>query len=96
MKLLKYSEDRIPVLILFTYFALDFLVYLTARSWWVPVLWFGIGKLGLVIAAAMLFNLVAAALFAYKGLWLTVLLYLLFIALSIQGWRTWARLAAAR
>ena len=41
-------------------------------------------------------NLVAAALFAYKGLWLTVLLYLLFIALSIQGWRTWTRLAAAR
>jgi fatty acid desaturase len=43
MKLLKYSEDRIPVLILFTYFALDLVVYLTARSWWVPLLWFGIG-----------------------------------------------------
>ncbi len=40
-------------------------------------------------------NVVSVALFAYKGLWLTVLLYAVFIALSWQGWRAWARLAAA-
>jgi len=40
-------------------------------------------------------NVVAAALFAYKGLWLTVLLYLLFVAMSVVGWRTWRRLAGA-
>ena len=34
----------------------------------------------------------AACLFALKGLWLTVLLYTLFAALSVLGWRTWARL----
>ena len=38
-------------------------------------------------------NVVSVALFAYKGLWLTVLLYLAFIALSVQGWRAWTRLA---
>jgi nicotinamide mononucleotide transporter len=41
-------------------------------------------------------NVVSVALFAYKGLWLTVLLYALFIALSVIGWRAWARLARAR
>ena len=39
-------------------------------------------------------NLVSVALFAYKGLWLTVLLYGLFAALSVMGWRAW-RLKAA-
>ncbi len=39
-------------------------------------------------------NAVSVALFAYKGLWLTVLLYLAFIALSVQGWRAWSRAAA--
>ncbi len=34
-------------------------------------------------------NIVAAGLFAWKGLWLTTLLYLVFIALSAVGWRTW-------
>ncbi|MDP3614680.1 MAG: nicotinamide riboside transporter PnuC, partial [Rubrivivax sp.] len=38
-------------------------------------------------------NVVSVALFAYKGLWLTVLLYALFAALSLLGWRTWQRLA---
>lgn len=41
-------------------------------------------------------NVVSVALFAYKGLWLTVVLYTLFIALSVVGWRAWARLAQAR
>ena len=41
-------------------------------------------------------NVVSVALFAYKGLVLTVLLYLVFIAMSVVGWRAWARLADAR
>lgn len=39
-------------------------------------------------------NLVSMALFAFKGLWLTVLLYGLFAALSLAGWRAWRGLAA--
>lgn len=38
-------------------------------------------------------NIVSVTLFAYKGLWLTVLLYTLFIAMSFVGWRAWQRLA---
>lgn len=41
-------------------------------------------------------NTVSVGLFAYKGLWLTVLLYLVFIAMSFVGWRAWHRLAVAR
>ena len=41
-------------------------------------------------------NVVSVGLFAYKGLWLTVLLYAVFIVLSVQGWRAWTRLAARR
>lgn len=37
----------------------------------------------------VLVNVVSVALFAYKGLWLTALLYTLFAALSIVGWRAW-------
>lgn len=36
-------------------------------------------------------NVVSVALFAYKGLWLTAILYTLFIALSVVGWRAWQR-----
>jgi len=36
-------------------------------------------------------NVVAVALFAYKGLWLTVLLYVVFVAMSFVGWRAWRR-----
>lgn len=36
-------------------------------------------------------NLVSVALFASKGLWLTALLYALFAALSVAGWRAWQR-----
>jgi nicotinamide mononucleotide transporter len=36
-------------------------------------------------------NIVAAGLFAWKGLWLTTLLYLVFIALSAVGWRIWTQ-----
>ena len=34
-------------------------------------------------------NVVSVGLFAYKGLWLTVVLYALFAALSVVGWRAW-------
>jgi nicotinamide mononucleotide transporter len=37
-------------------------------------------------------NVFSLGLFAYKGLWLTVLLYALFAALSVAGWRAWRRL----
>jgi len=42
----------------------------------------------------LLVNLVSMGLFAYKGLWLTVVLYALFAALSVWGWRLWAAMAA--
>ena len=38
-------------------------------------------------------NLASVALFAYKGLWLTVALYVVFIVLAGFGWRAWRRLA---
>ena len=46
-------------------------------------------------AAWVVVNVVSVGLFAYKGLWLTVLLYTLFIAMSFMGWRAWRKLAAA-
>lgn len=45
--------------------------------------------------AWLIVNAVSVALFAYKGLWLTVLLYALFLAMSVAGWQQWRRLAAA-
>jgi nicotinamide mononucleotide transporter len=41
-------------------------------------------------------NAVSVGLFAWKGLWLTVLLYGLFLLMALWGWRAWQRLAAAR
>ncbi len=38
-------------------------------------------------------NIVGVGLFAYKGLWLTVLLYALFTVMAGVGWRAWSRLA---
>lgn len=38
-------------------------------------------------------NLVSIGLFAFKGLWLTVVLYALFALLSGVGWRQWEKLA---
>jgi len=40
-------------------------------------------------------NIVSVGLFAYKGLWLTVILYALFIVMAAVGWRAWRRLATA-
>lgn len=40
-------------------------------------------------------NVVSTALFAYKGLWLTTVLYAIFFALSFAGWRAWHRIAGA-
>ena len=37
-------------------------------------------------------NVVSVGLFAYKGLWLTTLLYSVFIVMSFIGWRAWQRL----
>ena len=34
-------------------------------------------------------NVVSVGLFAYKALWLTAALYVVFIVLSIVGWRAW-------
>ena len=36
-------------------------------------------------------NLVSVALFAIKGYWLTVLLYAVFVPMSVAGWRAWQR-----
>lgn len=41
-------------------------------------------------------NVVSIALFAVKGLWLTVVLYALFAVLSLVGWRAWRGLEGAR
>ena len=41
-------------------------------------------------------NIVSVALFVHKELWLTALLYSLFIVMSIIGWRAWRGLLAAR
>jgi nicotinamide mononucleotide transporter len=38
-------------------------------------------------------NLLSITLFAYKGLWLTVVLYALFLLLALAGWRAWAQRA---
>ena len=46
-------------------------------------------------AAWLVVNVVSVGLFAYKGLWLTLLLYALFVAMSVAGWRAWKRLAPA-
>jgi len=40
-------------------------------------------------------NLISVGLFAWKGLWLTVLLYALFTLMALWGWRAWRRLATA-
>jgi len=46
-------------------------------------------------AVWVIVNVVSVGLFAYKGLWLTVGLYLVFIVLSVTGWRAWSRRLAA-
>jgi nicotinamide mononucleotide transporter len=40
-------------------------------------------------AVWLLVNTVSIGLFAFKGLWLTVLLYAIFAVMSVIGWRTW-------
>jgi nicotinamide mononucleotide transporter len=39
----------------------------------------------------VLVNAVSVALFAFKGYWLTVVLYAVFIPMSVAGWRAWQR-----
>lgn len=36
-------------------------------------------------------NVISVGLFAYKGLWLTCVLYTIFIAMSVVGWREWQK-----
>jgi nicotinamide mononucleotide transporter len=43
----------------------------------------------------LMVNIVSVGLFAYKGLWLTVVLYALFAVLSVIGWQAWKRRAAS-
>jgi nicotinamide mononucleotide transporter len=38
-------------------------------------------------------NIVSVGLFAFKGLWLTVLLYAVFTVMAAVGWRVWSRRA---
>jgi nicotinamide mononucleotide transporter len=40
-------------------------------------------------------NLFSIGLFAYKGLWLTVLLYAVFTVLAVVGWRAWREMTDA-
>jgi len=42
-------------------------------------------------AVWLLVNTLSIGLFAYKALWLTVLLYAIFAVMSVIGWRTWQR-----
>ncbi len=42
-------------------------------------------------AVWLLVNTLSMGLFAYKALWLTVLLYGIFAVMSVMGWRTWQR-----
>ena len=46
-------------------------------------------------AAWIVVNAVSVALFIHKGLWLTVVLYGVFIVLSVVGWRAWQRRLAS-
>lgn len=41
-------------------------------------------------------NIVGIALFAYKGLWLTVGLYAVFAAMAVVGWQAWRQQLAAK
>jgi nicotinamide mononucleotide transporter len=44
-------------------------------------------------AVWLLVNTVSVGLLAYKQLWLTAMLYSLFVGLSVWGWRSWRLLA---
>jgi nicotinamide mononucleotide transporter len=44
-------------------------------------------------AVWLVVNAFSIGLFAFKGLWLTVLLYAVFALLSVAGWRAWGRLS---
>ncbi|QSQ16999.1 fatty acid desaturase family protein [Myxococcus landrumensis] len=43
MTLFRHPRDRIPVLLFLIVFAMDLTVFFTARSWWFPILWLGLG-----------------------------------------------------
>lgn len=43
----------------------------------------------------VLVNLASVGLFAFKGLWLTAILYAVFVVLAVMGWLRWNRVAPA-
>lgn len=43
----------------------------------------------------LIVNLISMGLFAYKQLWLTVILYGIFAVLSVWGWRQWHRMVSS-
>lgn len=43
----------------------------------------------------VLVNLASVGLFAFKGLWLTAILYAVFVVLAVLGWLRWHRVAPA-
>lgn len=43
MQLFRYKEDRLPVAIFVTYFALDLCVYFAVDNIWLLLVWFGLG-----------------------------------------------------
>ncbi len=47
-------------------------------------------------AVWIIVNVVSVGLFAYKALWLTAGLYIVFIALSVVGWQAWRARAQAQ
>lgn len=47
-------------------------------------------------AVWMAVNVVYVGLYASQGLWPTVLLYIAFFGLAIEGWRSWGRTLASR
>ena len=40
MTFVRYREDRIPLLLFFSFFAADLAVYWFASAWWMPVAWY--------------------------------------------------------
>ena len=49
-----------------------------------------------LLPITMVINAVSVALFVHKELWLTALLYALFTAMSVWGWRAWQTRMQAR
>lgn len=55
-------------------------------QWWLARKWIDNWPVWLMV------NVVSVALFAYKLMWLTAVLYAVFAVLSVVGWQAWRRL----